>query len=205
MNNYLTFGLGAMFIGGMLGFFGMREKWVADTASATPEEITLRALIARGSEGNPNIILTDFALGQNYVYKHKNNIWESGWVPAVPVEDVPQGKMDPGKIQAVKAVIFSINARSEADLYNRCGQPKLKALVVNNLTSLGTAEKNLLRQSYPHSDIDNCLIIQEGRNPAGTLFLVCFLGGGAALMAGGFGAAIFGFLKWRQDKAEEVE
>ncbi|MBV9123450.1 MAG: hypothetical protein JO112_08845, partial [Planctomycetes bacterium] len=63
---------------------GFKERGVAEASSKEPEEISLKDLIARGPEGNPNIILKDFVLRKNYVYQTRNGSWDGAWVPVAP-------------------------------------------------------------------------------------------------------------------------
>jgi hypothetical protein len=191
-----------LFIGGVvlivfgiiLAVIGFQEKNLASGASATAEEISLKDLIARGPDGNPNIILTDFVLCDNYVYKTRNGVWENAWVPAIPRQDAIQNRG--GKPSNVKALIFTINARSQADLYQRCEQPKLRALVTNKIVSLGSQEREKLAKDYPGTDFSKCLIIQEGREPAGPLKLIFMIGGGSLLGLFGLGLIGLGAVLW---------
>ena len=54
-------------------------------------------------------------------------------------------------------------------------------LLTNGLVSLGSEERNLLSTSYPATDFDKCLIIQEGREPAGAGQQILMIGGGILL------------------------
>jgi hypothetical protein len=191
-------GIVLIVIGIILAVVGFQEKNLASGASGTPEEITLKDLIARGPEGNPNIILTDFVLCDNYVFKTRNNVWENAWVPAIPRQDATQNRG--GKPSNVKALIFTLNARSQNDLYQRCEQPKLRALVTNKMVSLGNQERALLTKEYPGTDFSKCLIIQEGREPAGPLKLILMIGGGGLLALFGLGliGLASGLWLWRR-------
>jgi hypothetical protein len=196
MRFLFIFGIFLIVIGIIVAVVGFKERAVASQASATPEEISLKDLIARGPDGNPNIILTDYVLCDNFVYETKtqNGPWQNVWVPAVPREHPNQ--QSGGKPAAVQALIFSINARNQNDMERLCNQPKLKALVTNRIVSLGSKEKDLLRQSYPGTNFDKCLIIQEGREPAGMTKLVLMMGGGALAALLGVGMVFGGFGLW---------
>ncbi len=169
-------GVGLMFWGGL-------EWRLGRGASSTPERISLAKLIARGPEGNPNIILTDFQLGDDYVIEKKNGAWTGVYVPAVPAGQPLPGAGQPGA--PIKAVIFSLNVHSEAEVGPVLGRRELPALVTNRIKSLGADEYNLLRQQYGAAiDLDHCLIIQEGRTPMnGALVALIFGGGLLAVLA----------------------
>src|SRR5439155_21347296 len=108
--------------GGVMIFLGLREHSLAVVASKEPEQITLKNLIARGPDSNPNIILTDFALCDNFVYETKNGRWNKAWVPIISREELPPGQASGGKPEAVQAIMVTMKARDQAELYNRCGQ-----------------------------------------------------------------------------------
>jgi len=59
----LRLGIAGLVLGGMLLFAGFREWQLGAAASAQPEDLTLEQLIARGPDGNPNVRLHDFQLG----------------------------------------------------------------------------------------------------------------------------------------------
>jgi hypothetical protein len=194
MRNYLFLGGFLVFVGIVLVVVGFMEKGMAAAASKEPEEISLKNLIARGPDGNPNIILTDFDLCDNYVYQTKNGMWQSAWVPAVPRE----GLGPVGRPAVIQALIFTINARDQNGLYQLCGQPRLRALVTNRIVSLGGEERRLLEQTYPGTNFSRCLIIQEGREPAGPGKLLFMMGGGSVLTLAGLGLFGVGIYQSRQ-------
>lgn len=157
---------------------GVKERSLASAASAAPEEISLTALIARGPDSNPNIILTDYALGDDIIVKSRSGSWTGAWVPAIPGKPGPER---PHKPQVLQAVIYSSQARNAEELYQRCEQTKLRALLVNKIQSLEPDERGLLERSYPGTDFSKCLIIHEGREPAGTGKVLLMVGGGILL------------------------
>src|SRR5262245_7789406 len=67
-------------------YFGTEEYSLSARSSKEPEEISVRDLIRRGPEGNPNIVLKDFSIFEDYVYKKKmiSGRWTKVWVPIVP-------------------------------------------------------------------------------------------------------------------------
>jgi hypothetical protein len=187
MSNRIWIGIMLLIFGGILFGVGWQERGMAANASAQPEEISLKNLIARGPDGNPNIILTDYVLCENLVYESKNGRWTKVWIPAIPTTDLPPNATKVGRPGNIRALVFSINAGNEAEVEQRCQQPKLRALVTNKIVSLGGQEKKLLEQNYPGTDFARCLIIQEGREPAGSTKLLLMLGGGSVLVLAGLG------------------
>jgi hypothetical protein len=198
-----------LFVFGVMAIvFGVYEWRLSSGASTRPEEISLRDLIARGPDGNPNIILKDFELlDDNLVYEYDeklgpNSSWTKVWVPVVPPGAAPPGQ--PGgfpfnpqpqrQIGQVQALIYSTHVHGQAEIRPRCGVPKLRAMVTNRVQSLGSEEKKLLQEGYPGTDFNKCLIIEEGREPASAGFLVLLFGGGLLLLAGGAGLLVIPWL-----------
>jgi hypothetical protein len=202
VNQLFTFGIGGLILGGILFYVGFGEKKLSDRASQAPEEISLENLIARGPSGNPNIILKDFVLCANLVYETKSSgsDWSKVWVPAVPTSALPPGQTNGGTPTSVRAIIFTLNAPNEMALNQRCAVPKMRGLVTNGLVSLGSEEKSLLHQHYGATNFDTCLIIQEGREPAGVAKLFLMIGGGVLSTVVGLGLVGFGFVRWRANQ-----
>jgi hypothetical protein len=219
MRYFFIFGIFLVIFGVVFVVLGFKEGGVSSESSQTPEEISLKELIARGPNGNPNVIVTDFILCENFVYKTDHGRWSGAWIPAVPADSLTPGQKRGGSPTKIQALIFTINAQSDAELNQRCNQPKLRALVVNKITSIGAQEKSLLQNAYPGTDFAQCLIIQEGREPAGKVKLFLMLGGGGIATFIGFALLGVGTFLWMRqgslrsrkklkqedDKAEEEE
>jgi hypothetical protein len=186
--------------GVILLVWGGMEWNLGRGASSKPERISLQQLIARGPEGNPNIILTEFELGDNFVYETKNGSWTGVYVPAMPTGQAKPA-MAPGQPQApIKAVIFSLNVHSEHEIGTVLGKRELPALVTNRIRSLGSEEKRLLEQHYGAGiDVDHCLLIQEGRTPMNGALLALMFGGGLLLLAASAGIVVATFMAdWKR-------
>lgn len=197
-------GLVLFIVGIALLIAGIREASVAARSSGEPEEITLQNLIARGAGGNANVILTNFTLGQNYVYQSKGMSWSGAWVPAEASRGIGNLPMRMG-FGGVKALIYSTRAKNADELYQQCGVPKLRGLVTNGLMSLDGKAKQLLEQSYPGTDFGNCLIIHEGREPAGSLKKLLLIGGGGLSIVGGIGLTVSSFFAGRSQPVKRVK
>jgi hypothetical protein len=193
----ITIALAVVGVG--LIIWGVIEWRLGRGASAAPERISLKQLIARGPEGNPNIILTDFELGDNFVCEEKNGRWTGVYVPAMPAGEAKPAAGPGRPPTAIKAVIFSLNVHSEAEVGPVLGKRELPALVTNRIRSLGSEEKRLLQDSYGGGiDVNNCLIIQEGRTPMSGLLLALIFGGGVLSLLGAVGVAVAGLMPGRQ-------
>lgn len=190
----------ALVVAGALGFMTYTEGTLAFQSSAQPEEIALKDLIARGPGGNAHILLTQFALCDNLVHQFKENnksVWTHVWIPVVPVEEaiaVGKGPLMPNN---VKALFFSINIKNTSELEARLSKPKVQALVTNRIASLESKIRTLLQQSYPSTDFDKCLIIQEGRTPFSRETVYLFGAGAVASLLVAVGLLVVG---WRANR-----
>jgi hypothetical protein len=197
----LVFGIGGVVFGAMSAYFGFKERDIAASSSQTPETISLKNLIARGPEGNANIILTDFALCDNFVVETKRGSWKGVWVPVVSKDAAgPDGRG--GSPTAFKAVIFSTKVRNEGQVYERLSQPQLPGLVTNKIMSLDGDQKKLLKESYPQTDFSTCLIIHEGREPASETKSGLMIYGGIGAVVVGLGLLGLALVVWRKRAAE---
>jgi hypothetical protein len=180
----VRFGIFALAAAGGLGYLTYIEGTMALQSSAKPETISLKNLIARGPDGNAHIILTDFALCDNMVHQtndNNQNVWTHVWIPVVPIDEFHPDVKVPVTPRSVKALIFSTNIRNAVEVETRLNKPSIQGMVTNRISSLESKIRALLQQSYPDTDFDKCLIIQEGRTPssAGLVFLT----GAGALLA----------------------
>ena len=176
-------GIGALIAAAVLGYMTYTEGTLAMQSSAQPETITLKQLIARGANGNAHIVLTDFELCDNLVNQFNENnkaVWTHVWIPVVPKDEVDPKHKGPLTPNNVKALLFSTSITNEPEMEAKLNQPRVQGMVTNRITSLDPKIRNLLKQSYPGTDFDKCLIIQEGRAPFG-FGLVALTGGGAVL------------------------
>jgi hypothetical protein len=186
-------GIALIVIGCILGYFTFREGQLASTASAKPEEISLKALVARGPEGNAHIILKDYvAFPQSAVVWSKEdtpNTYTHVFIPIAPpdatrVEGKPPPKLD--------ALIKSFKAHSDQAVAQLASQPTIKGMVINRIESLGKKDRELLQQDFPATDFNRCLIVQDGREPSGYALILLMGAGTLVLIAGGVGLLVLG-------------
>lgn len=152
--------------------FGAEEYHLSTQSSQEPEEISLRALIKRGPEGNPNIILTDFSLFEEYVYQKKrlSGKWTKVWVPIIPTDGDEDAA---GKSAAIRAFIYSEDVGSEEEVRQRFDKPGLRGMLNPNAPTPGIISSGLIKRSLG-TELSQCLIIEEGRAPAGVLKLILY-------------------------------
>ncbi len=161
---------------GACALFGVQEYRLSERSSHEPEEISLRDLIKRGPEGNPNIILKDFSIFEDYVYEKKlvSGRWTKVWVPIIPTDG---DEADANKPAAIRAFLFSEDVGSDKEVRQRFGRPKLRCMVNPDAPKPGIIGSVLMKKSYPGTDPNKCLIIEEGKEPAGVLKLVLYIVG----------------------------
>ena len=147
-------------LSGTFAFLGGRDLWLASKASIEPDKLTAAQLIARGADGNPHVEISEFFIGDNFVYQEEAGRWKTVWLPVGPVEDVDQ------PMTTVKAVIKSYKAKSDADIMSLAATPALRGMVMNHIQSLGGDEKRILTESYPGTNAKDVLIFEVGKDPA---------------------------------------
>src|SRR5262245_30817514 len=182
-------GIALIVIGCILGYFTFREGQLASTASAKPEEISLKALIDRGPTGNAHIILKDFVgFPEESVFEYENNnqnYYTKVWIPVIPKEAAEAPGHAPRG--GVKAIIKSNKVHDDGALRQLSHQSTIQGMVVNRIESLGSDERKELEKSPLGIDTAHCLIIQHARTPSGTGLILLMGGGTLALVAGGVG------------------
>jgi hypothetical protein len=185
-------GIALIVVGCILGFFAIQEGRLAATASATPQEITLQQLIARGPQGNAHIILKDFEFCDNLVYQESEHgtSWSKVWVPVVPHQGNREG-VGP-RVPNVQALVKSSKVRGQNELNQLTEKTSLQGMVTNRIDSLGSDERKILQQSYPQTDFSKCLIIEDGRKPFNSGVILLMGAGTIVLVAGGVGLLVLG-------------
>ena len=179
----LTLGIGLPVFGGLFAWYGFKERAIARESSQTPETIPLSKLIARGPNGNANVIVTDFVMLRDHaVERGKRNRWSGAWVPIVPTDAGPPGGGSP---RAVKALVYCTKGSSPEEVYQRVSTPQLAGLVINKVKTPKSNVEEHFRAAYPGTDFATCIYIQEGREPASeTLASLLIFGGIAAVVIG---------------------
>lgn len=145
---------------GTFSFLGGRDLWLAMKADAEPDQLTVRQLIARGAEGNPYVEVSDFFLGDNFVYEEKDGTWRTVWLPIGPAEN--QGE----PLTSVKLVVKTNSVKSEADLPAIAATPGLRGMIMNHISSMGSEEHKILSSSYPGTNLNDVLIFELNKDPA---------------------------------------
>lgn len=198
----LTIGIGLPILGGLFAWYGFKERDIARASSEAPETISLSKLVARGPEGNANVILTDYVpLRYHVVKRGKRGRWDGAWVPVVPKD---AGPPDGGSPKAVKALVFSDKGSNPEEVYQRLTNPQLPGLVTNRIMTPSDGVKEQFQEQYPQTDFSTCLFIHEGREPASEAKSALMIYGGIAAVVIGLGSLGLALFLWRKRKAEEA-
>jgi len=70
-------------------------------------------------------------------------------------------------------------------------EDRVSGLVVNQISSLGRQERDLLRESFPELDFDKLIILAEGREPSSPSQSFGMMSGGGVLLLFGLGLGLF--------------
>ena len=191
LNWRLRLGLAGLGVAFALLFAGFREWQLGAAASAQPEDLTLEALVARGPGGNPHVRVSDFVLGDNYVYFTDDGgfRWTSVLIPAVPTTMGDQS----AHVLIPKVIVKTTHVADEEQLEPLRARSRLQGLVINRIEELGSEEKEILLQDYPGIDFHKCIILEEGRAPSDGTKLFLMGGGGLASLLGAGWLLLYNF------------
>lgn len=158
--NMIRIILGLGVLGAIFTFMGFRDFLHASKAGAEPDKLTAAQLIARGVDGNPYVEISNFGVGENFVYEEENGRWNKVWIPFGDIGEM----MMPGT--PVKGVLKSSRVKSQMELEGEFGREVIRGMVMNAIESLGSEEKKILSESYPGSDVGNLIIVDVSKDPA---------------------------------------
>ena len=170
-----------MLVGGaFLAYFGYKEYRLSKKVQSTPQRISAADLEKNGPGDNANVVLVDYAFGENYFRKAKKNSdanWTKVWIPTLSSEAT-----DP---TAFQIIVVSDKIKSESNMASAELSNQLSGVIINEIDSLGSEESKLLKQNYPKLNLDKVWIIEHDRTIpiAGKAMLMA--GGGLALVVGG--------------------
>ncbi len=185
-----------MIIGGaVLAWYGFKEWRISGEAKADPQVITCGALAKDGYGKNAHVKMTDFLLSPGgYVYEEKTSggSWSKVWIPVVPLggeyHTMVQALPEDAELPAPKSfnVILQTEHASSASMLSKIGKrDDIQGVVINEIDSLDSETKKLLRDSYPGIDLDKCWIVEHKRKTKGAMLSLLMLLAGVGLAGGG--------------------
>ncbi len=178
---------------------GVKECRLAGSAKGDPQTITCAQLGENGPGDNVHIVMSDFILlEQSYIYAERYGSWTEVWIPAVPLDgayhaevrariekDGDNATMPP--VKDLRVLVKLADAKDEADVATAGQKETLQGMVINDVDSLESDERKLLKESYPGIDFDNCWILETGREPGGLGKIILMILGGLVLSLGMIG------------------
>jgi len=207
--------------GAMLAFFGIQEFRVSQGTSVEPIEVELVDIeTGKASENNHVRLGEHFAIYPGSVYQYRQGKYETGepkpsasvdytYYPVISAdhrffEELGQLAEKYGTLDAVPDAewpeigSFSVlvktkrfkTIRSIPESMN--SEESVQGLVVNLIGGLDSKEESLLRESFPTIDVNEILIIEDGRKPASLAKSLGMAGGGIAITLLGVGGFLFG-------------
>jgi len=191
-------------LGGVLGFFGIQEFRVSSGTSSEPQHVELAQLEKGDIPKNTHLqIGSHYAVYGATIYEYEQSKYEAS-----------SGPSPSSKLTMCYYPIISLNhpfveaMENDEDFefgqlavlvktkrFKKFGaipdvlmteENAVQGLVINTVDSLDREEEKLLKQRFPRIDVDNVLILQEGRKPT-SLFASggMILGGLALILVGG--------------------
>ncbi|MBO0697105.1 MAG: hypothetical protein J2P46_01805 [Zavarzinella sp.] len=195
----LTFGIGGVILGALFAYHGFKERDVAAGSTQAPETISLGNLIARGPDGNANIVLTDYvAIQPPVVQRGRRNRYSGTWVAVVPKD----ASAPDGGAAVPKAFVYSTKARSPEEAYQRLSNPQLPGLVTNKIMTPNGDATDELQEKFPRADFATCIFIHEGREPSSEAMSALLIYGGIGAVVVGLGLLGLALVVWRKRSAE---
>lgn len=166
--------IGAILVGAFLvavGIAGARRRAVWNPI---PQDITCAQLAADGFGSNSHVRLSDFYLCDfAYVYEEKLTVWQKAWVPVVPKggaihlaaekaleSDGRNEVLLPGR--DIKIIVLLPDARRPEDIERAGAQEVIQGTVSNAARVFDRQTKNLMEESYPGLDYNNCYLLTAG-------------------------------------------
>jgi hypothetical protein len=199
----LALGIGLPLFGSIFVWRGLEQREVARASFQIPETISLSKLVARGPEGNANIILTDFvAIKPHVVQRGKRGVYSGTWIPIVPKDAAPPDGGPPAG--GVKAFVYSDKVRNPEGAYQRLANPQLPGMVSNKIMTPNGNAMDELKEKYPQTDFSSCIFIYEGHEPITEETAALVIYGGVAAVVVGIGALGLCLLLWRKSAAEDA-
>lgn len=186
--------------GGVLMFFGINEWRLASGASDAPQDITIAQLEAKGYGDNAHVRITNCTIAANFVYHFeqvngkpkKEGEYTEIFAPLVPIDSeyakqlqVAIQKGDGSNLPPLtkfKVILKSDKVKNDGILQSYFSKRDYTGMIINKISSLNSEDTKLLKDGYPGVDPSGCLILEEGREPAGGGKIFAFLGGGLALV-----------------------
>jgi hypothetical protein len=167
-------------------------------AKMDPQTISCADLVEKGFGDNAHIILTDFApLGRFATERSAEQLpdaqGQKSWrVVYVPI--VSKNAVQPEPDGSYKLILMTRELNNKYKLNTLTELDTLHGTIVNDIKSLDPEAQRTLRNLYPNTDPNACLILDHERSPVSPLRW------GAYLVVGALSVPAFGCLFAREMK-----
>jgi hypothetical protein len=183
-----------LLITGALGLtFGYLEWRLSSSTKQEPQTIRCADLIDKGPGDNGHVIVTDFAVLTDSIVVERGSknspTWNDAWVPMVPKDQAKAGN----SAQAFRLILYTHKAKNEQQLTALANEDKLQGTIIYDIKSLDAKTEKLLRDSYPGTNFESCLILDHDRQPLSPLVWGGHLAIGALSLV-----ALIGLFLWQR-------
>jgi hypothetical protein len=212
--------LALIVLGGVVAFWGFEESQLASLAKTEASETSLESLEKSGNLENAHLRIGEHVSAYyGLVYEYSQSKYSTGepskstsvtcaYYPIIsPTNDFivklqevltkyPDGVPDNVPVPELKA--FSVLVKTKR--FSTVGAlptgmdkvPSIQGLVINEIESLGSDEKRLIRESFPGVNLTNLYILEEGRKPSSAFKYLGMMVGGCVLSLFGVGLFFMG-------------
>jgi len=98
------------------------------------------------------------------------------------------------EVDTFRVLVKTKRFKTESSIPNGISSDdSLKGLVINLIRSMDAEEKKLIKQSFPKVNIDDVIILEDGREPASMMVSLGMIGGGILLALAGLAWMLSGF------------
>jgi hypothetical protein len=170
--------------GGIVGWLGWQQRLLLEQGSATPQQIRLADLAAKGPGNNIHVMVTDYVFGPLPVIEKKRGQWNRVWIPLYPAGQ----KENPADI---KVIVRSFNLHNDAELAQFYQQKAFTGVITNSIYSMGSGEVSELKKGYPGANFNDVWMIDEGRDFPTEGYVSLLLSIAGVLLVLGIGAIVW--------------
>jgi len=209
-------------IGGVLMFVGFQEFRVSQGTSTKAELLDLSAVEAGEKPGNSHVKIgghTAVHGGAIYEYRQskysnadptpktkithayypiisKEHPFNVGWAELAQkyasLDEIPEGEKLP-ELTTFSVIVKTKRFETIGNIPDGINDEKsVQGLLINRIEGLDSEERNLILQSFPQVDVDQLLLLEEGRKPSSNFKSIGTMGGGLLLALVGIGLFFVG-------------
>jgi len=185
--------LGLVAAGGFFAYWGFQDFKLGSAADKEPTTMTLTEIHNGKEIENANVILKGYVQSSAFFY-----LGDIGNGPSTSIQELyapllletTQSEGD------FKVLVKTDRFKTLHDATNgSLPTSEIKGVFINKISSLDSETKDLLKQNYPSKNVDDLLILEEGKELASGGLAAGKMGGGGLLSLLGLGWLVTGFRK----------